>query len=485
VTNAPSPIGGVIYDLNGNTRTNHGGQWLYFYDAENRLSQFYRYDTVNPKETQFVYDGLGRLRKRLEWHFEQDSGSGPQGTAPSGSVQTDGSGTGSWVLDSETHYIYDGFRVIQERDANDVPTVSYTRGNDLSMSLGGAGGIGGLLARSDGYSGGDWTDHAYYYADAGGNITSMLDTNNIVVASYRYDPYGNLISSSGTLAAANVYRFSSKEFHANSGLYYYGFRFYDPNLQRWVNQDPIGEAGGINLYAFAGNSAQNYLDPIGLSWYGDLFNSVGDAELAAADAVRNFFLGPPDGGQLSDPDTLRAGSGLIQGLKDENGNDITKDTLADVALAPLLAAIGGPESEGATIFGDAIKCKKLSNVAKAAGVKNLVGAAEELPQLEVSASKYPDLAQNIYHAQQAGHPQVLTAGGDIAANRAAALDGVPKIPGLSRDEYPFASSKEGGEGAWVGHIPPSQQNSQGGLIKNFNNANNITPGMQYKVAIVP
>jgi hypothetical protein len=60
-----TPVGGVIYDLNGNTRTNHGGQWLYFYDAENRLSQFYRYDTVNPRETQFVYDGLGRLRKRL------------------------------------------------------------------------------------------------------------------------------------------------------------------------------------------------------------------------------------------------------------------------------------------------------------------------------------------------------------------------------------------------------------------------------------
>jgi RHS repeat-associated protein len=112
-------------------------------------------------------------------------------------------------------------------------------------------------------------------------------------------------------------------------------------------------------------------------------------------------------------------------------------------------------------------------------------AAEGLPQLEISASKYPDLAENILNAQQAGNPSVLTAGGDIAANRASALEGVPNIPGLSRDEYPFASSMEGGQGAWVGHIPVSQQNAQGALIKNFINANNITPGMQYKVVIVP
>src|SRR5207237_8301300 len=107
-----------------------------------------------------------------------------------GSILSGGGGGsgGSWVLDSETRYIYDGSRVVQERDTNNTPTVSYTRGNDLSLSLEGAGGIGGLLARSSGYSGGNWTSHAYYYADAGGNITSMTDGNQAVVASSRYDP---------------------------------------------------------------------------------------------------------------------------------------------------------------------------------------------------------------------------------------------------------------------------------------------------------
>ena len=113
-------------------------------------------------------------------------------------------------------YIYDGKRVIQERIGGNTPQVSYTRGTDLSGSLEGAGGIGGLLARSSGYSSGNWTSHAYYHADGNGNITCLMDTNQSVVASYRYDPFGNTISQSGSLADANVYRFSSKEIHANS-----------------------------------------------------------------------------------------------------------------------------------------------------------------------------------------------------------------------------------------------------------------------------
>jgi RHS repeat-associated protein len=76
-------------------------------------------------------------------------------------------------------------------------------------------------------------------------------------------PYGNTISSSGTLASANVYRFSSKELHVNSGLYYYGYRWYHPNLQRWLNRDPIQEWGGINLYAFVLNRPTHSLDPFG------------------------------------------------------------------------------------------------------------------------------------------------------------------------------------------------------------------------------
>ena len=127
--------------------------------------------------------------------------------------------------------------------ATSKPT-NYTRGTNPSGTLERAGGIGGLLARSHGYSGGTWSTHNFYQADGNGNITYMVNSSQSSVAAYKYDPFGNLISSSGSLAGANVYRFSSKEQHVNSGMYYYGFRFYDPNLQRWINRDPIGEQGG-------------------------------------------------------------------------------------------------------------------------------------------------------------------------------------------------------------------------------------------------
>src|ERR1043166_3059203 len=111
-------------------------------------------------------------------------------------------------------------RVIQERDSNNVPTVSYTRGNDLSGTLEGAGGIGGLLARSSGYSSStdSWSTHYYYHADANGNITYLVNSSEGLGATYRYDPFGNTISKSGTIADANLYRFSSKEVHVRSGM---------------------------------------------------------------------------------------------------------------------------------------------------------------------------------------------------------------------------------------------------------------------------
>jgi len=109
--------------------------------------------------------------------------------------------------------------------------------------------------------------------------------------------------------------------------------------------------------------------------------------------------------------------------------------------------------------------------------------SKELPVLRISAREYPQLAENILHAQKAGHPSILTHGGAARANRAAALEGVPNIRPLSRDEYPFASSVEGGAGSWVGHIPPAQQRAQGGLITEFLRRHNIQPGDQYIVVV--
>jgi len=231
------------YDLNGNLLGD--GTRSFTYDDENQLiSVVVSNGVTTSTRSDFAYDGKMRCRVRTESAW----------------------GGSSWVTNQIVRYVYDGNVVIQERDANNVPVVSYTRGKDLSGSFQGAGGIGGLLGRTDhaALNAQLSTAQAYYHADGSGNITALINTNQITVATYLYDPFGFILSQSGTLADANVYRFSGKEFHLASGLSYFLYRFYEPSLQRWLNRDPIDEDGGINLYSFVRNSTINRVDALGL-----------------------------------------------------------------------------------------------------------------------------------------------------------------------------------------------------------------------------
>lgn len=103
------------------------------------------------------------------------------------------------------------------------------------------------------------------------------------------------------------------------------------------------------------------------------------------------------------------------------------------------------------------------------------------PVLEINYLQYPDLADNIWHAQMSEHPQILTYAGSDPGRRKDAMmivDGdskgqVPRI--LSRDEYPFACTQEGGRSTAIGHIPARQNSAQGGLISSFIRQNGISP----------
>ncbi|HXT38949.1 MAG TPA: RHS repeat-associated core domain-containing protein, partial [Candidatus Angelobacter sp.] len=249
-----------------------------------------------------------------------------------------------WYPGTTTHYVYDGKRVIQERTSN--PTVSYTRGADLSGSLEGAGGIGGLLSRSHAYQSGSgsFTNHNYYHADGNGNITYMVDTNQSMVASYRYDPFGNTISSSGTLSGVNVYRFSSKERHNNSGMYYYGYRWYDPNLQRWPNRDPLGEfPDGPNLYAFVGNNPLTRVDIDGLTWRSN-WDFFWDWALGRGGNNRNYNDGSTESGEMKNSPGGQAMRDKFYkgGCKDfNNGNYGTGRAAWDTLVNPSTADWSG------------------------------------------------------------------------------------------------------------------------------------------------
>ena len=80
------------------------------------------------------------------------------------------------------------------------PLVTYARGLDLSGTRAGAGGMGGLLARSHGYSSGTWSSHNFYHADGNGNVTALVNSSGALQASYKYDPYGRWQQSSNLSA---------------------------------------------------------------------------------------------------------------------------------------------------------------------------------------------------------------------------------------------------------------------------------------------
>ncbi len=229
------------YDANGNL-TNDGVR-SYFYDAENRLIKC----NTSILLVNYKYDGLGR--KVLEQNIK----------------------TGEPI--KENKLLYDGWNVIDETFITIVQAYpedmilnfgwnSYIWGLDLSGTLQGAGGVGGLLACTDNRQ--PITDNFFYCYDGNGNVINLIDIDTKEIAAhYEYDPFGRLIEKEGSYADRNFYRFSTKRVSPVFGIYDYGMRWYDPDYKFWLSPDPIGEKGGLNLYGFVGNNPVSNIDPYG------------------------------------------------------------------------------------------------------------------------------------------------------------------------------------------------------------------------------
>ena len=185
----------------------------------------------------------------------------------------------------DLRYLYDGWNLLAEIDASGDVVRSYTWGLDLSGSMQGAGGVGGLLSVDDG------TTTALAVYDGNGNVMGYTDaTTSALVAEYEYDPFGRRIRSEGTHAETFPHRFSTKYEEAESGFLYYGFRYYDPETGRWPNRDPIEEEGGYNLYGFVGNDGMNAWDYIGNSNGKDLNINLSRPDITSAllKTIKNF-----------------------------------------------------------------------------------------------------------------------------------------------------------------------------------------------------
>ncbi|MBM3854838.1 MAG: RHS repeat-associated core domain-containing protein, partial [Verrucomicrobia bacterium] len=175
-------------------------------------------------------------------------------------------GAGFATVALHRRYLYDGWNVIAEYAVTSLspltltPTRTYTWGLDIARSLGDAGGVGALLQIAD-----HSTGKAYLPAyDGNGNVAALFDAaDGTVAAAYEYSPYGEFLRCEGTYARENSFRFSTKFTDDETGLVYYGRRYYSPSQGRFFGRDPIEEQGGLNLYGFCYNNSINCWDKNG------------------------------------------------------------------------------------------------------------------------------------------------------------------------------------------------------------------------------
>ena len=232
ITFTPSTgsVKNMTYDENGNMTsvTNSCGTTTYDWDARNRLVGIDGYKPdCTPLTASFEYDALGR---RIE----------------------------KTINGRTIQHLYDGLDIVQEIE-NGVVSVNYIRTLNIDEPL--------ARIKAD-------TAVRYYQTDALGSIIALTDETGAIKTQYTYDPFGN-VTISGE-ASDNPFQYTGRE-NDETGLYYYRFRYYSPELQRFISEDPIGLLGGINLYSYVRNRPTRYIDQMGLDWR-DVLIIIGDIE---------------------------------------------------------------------------------------------------------------------------------------------------------------------------------------------------------------
>lgn len=209
------------YDANGNLTSD--GAKSYGWDSRNRLASL-----SGAASASFVYDALGRRASKM-------------------------------VSGTTTNFLYDGLNPVQELSGT-TPTANLLTGL----------GIDEYFSRTD--AGGTKS----FVTDALGSTLALTDAAGAIQTSYTYAPYGETTASGQ--GGSNAFQYTGRE-NDGTGLYFYRARYLDAVKGRFVSEDPIGLAGGVNLYAYAGGNPINHTDPSGLlfggtidagEFYGDL-----------------------------------------------------------------------------------------------------------------------------------------------------------------------------------------------------------------------
>jgi RHS repeat-associated protein len=244
------------YDLDGNLLSD--GRWNYTWDAENRLTGMTVNTAYGPQyQLTFAYDALGRRIQK--------------------SVTTNGTSF------TTLNFAYDGWNPIAILSSPSSILTALVWGSDLSGSMQGAGGVGGLLEVS--YHGSS-TTNCFPAFGGNGNVAGLVNAaDGTVLATYEYGPFGEVIRSTGPMAKANPFRFSTKYQDDESDLLYYGRRYYKPSTGTWLIRDPKDEGGGLNLYGFVANNPITKIDRLGLDTSG-----AADGQSLSSDQHNTYLI---------------------------------------------------------------------------------------------------------------------------------------------------------------------------------------------------
>ncbi|MFH0803311.1 MAG: RHS repeat-associated core domain-containing protein [bacterium] len=253
------------YDQNGNrlTRTENGNTINSVYDNADQLL------TAGPLE--FSYDGNGNQVQKVD-HSQGDATTGfmydyenllAQITFPDTTTESYlYNGNGLRVQKSRsgitTNYLLSGSDVLNEWSSQGGPPPTY-------YILGGSM-AGPLALQQPGEQG---PVYHYSHTDGLGSIHMLTDDPANITDGYGYDAFGVGMTPPNPPpnTTYNPYRYTGQQTDFSGSLVYLRARYYDPQVGRFISQDPIGFSGGMNFYAYCGGNPVKWVDPWGLDIY--------------------------------------------------------------------------------------------------------------------------------------------------------------------------------------------------------------------------
>jgi RHS repeat-associated protein len=233
----------LAYDDAGNRQGN--SLWDYGWDAKNQLVRARTKDYATAPQgwdIRFTYDAEGRRVRKHVIELRE----------------------GERFAEKEITFIWDGWDLLYERHQlpSGLTTLErkYLWGPDIAD--GAAGGAGGLLLIRE--TKGNTTTDLIPLSDGTGHVVALTNLNKDLLATYAYGPFGEKISATGPNANTNPWRWGTKYLDEETGLYYFGHRYYDPITGQFLSREPLGESESVNLYSYCGNDPVNHVDVLGL-----------------------------------------------------------------------------------------------------------------------------------------------------------------------------------------------------------------------------